>query len=322
MRTRTSLATILLIAGALALLLSLPALPAPASAAPLASLTETAEPTVVTATPQPTATQPPAATPEPTATAIAPTATAVPPEATAVPPEATATAAPEGESRHADPAVSVSVSPGEAHVGDSVAFIVTVTNRGDGDARDVVVEDNLPGFLELLSAGATRGDVQTTPRGVRLFLGRVSPGDEVVMEIVARAITPAAPPDNVNLVTLTTPSGGDNPANNQSVAAVLVAGDAPAAAAPEAAAATPEAAAATPEAAAALVAEPAPAVAATPEAAVAAAPVSAAAPAAPAEPSSLPHTAGVEPWGVGPALLVGLALLGLGTRLTQRRRRK
>lgn len=309
MRTRTSLAAILS-ASALALLLSLPALPAPASAAPLASLTETAEPTVVTATPQPTATQPPAATPEPTATAVAPTVTAAPPAATAAPPDATAappaaTAAPE-ESRHADPAVGVSATPGEARVGDSVTFVVTVTNRGDGDAHDVVVEDNLPGFLELVSAAATRGDVQTTPRGARLFLGRVSPGDEVVMELVTRALAPATAPDNVNLVTLATPSGGDNPVNNQSAAAVIVAGDAPAVAA--ATGATPEAAAATPEAAAAP--------------AVAVAPASAAAPAARAEPSRLPHTAGVEPWGAGPALLVGLALLGLGTRLTRRRPRK
>lgn len=281
MRTRASLANLLLILGALTLLLALPALPAPAVAAPLMALTETAEPTVVTATP----------TSAPTATAtIAPTATQ-----TAAPTN-TPTPAAEEQIARADPAVTKRSSVSEARVGDLVTFTITVTNRGNADAHDVVVEDDLPAFLELVSASATRGGLSTTPRGARLFLGRVSPGDEVVMEVVARAIAPALPPDNRNQVTLSAASGGDNLSNNQDEAALLISGGAALLTpTPEAATVTPEALTATPEM------------------------PTATADGAAAPPARLPSTGGAAPAGPPAAFFLALTMLTLGAALRWRR---
>lgn len=288
MQTRISLANLLLIAGAALLLGAAPLLPAPAGAAPRASLTETAEPTVVTATPA----LPPTATPVPTATAV-------------VPGEPTATPTDEPRGGKADPAVSKRVSTGAALVGDTVTFTILVTNDGDADAHDVLVEDELPAFLELLGANASRGDLSSSPRGARLFIGQVSPGDEVVLEVVCRVLSAPQPGANRNTVSLSTASSSDNPTNNSSSASLSITDlsqQLTPTATGELASPTPEAGLGTPTPATGL---------------------GAPTPTAPAlnraPPEHLPSTGAQQAPGARPLVLVALALIGLSLVLRRAR---
>src|SRR5262245_15014832 len=91
-----------------------------AYARPLAALTPTAEPPTRTPTPRP-----PTLPPRPT----------VPPTST---PGPITTPQPTREPRteRADPAVTKSVSPSEARIGDIVDFTITVTNHGGETADD------------------------------------------------------------------------------------------------------------------------------------------------------------------------------------------
>lgn len=289
MRTRRSLANTLLVAGFVMLLSALQSLPKPAAAVTLASLTETAEPTVVTATassvptntplptatatntvvPTATATQTSVPTAEPTATSQ-PAATAEPtliPTHTPVPTaEPTAALPDEGSPERpaepspvasptivppvmmADPAVSKRGGVAVARLGDIVPFTITVTNHGATDAADVVVVDELPAFLELVSASASQGEIVSSPRAARLLLGSVAPGAEIVFEVITRVVGPAQAPDNRNRVNLSSSSITDSLANNSDAAVIEIVE----------ATATPVSATATPDLPTATVVPPAP----------------------------------------------------------------
>ena len=144
---------LLLAAGALLLLLAiLPGVPA-AYAIPVAALTPTVEPPTRTPTPGPTST--PTAPPRPT----------VPPTDTPGPintPQPRPTREPETE--RADPAVTKAASPSEARIGDIVDFTITVTNHGGETADDVVVTDELPDFLDVIEANASKGTIAISGR--------------------------------------------------------------------------------------------------------------------------------------------------------------
>lgn len=290
MRPLNALSAALIVIGLGLALLAPLALQTPVAAAPLLSLTETAEPPTVT--PEPPAT----ATPEPVATAVPepePTATSVP-IATAVP-------EPEPERpRRADPAVTKRGGAGETRVGDLVNFTITVFNRGNGDATGVTVIDSLPPFLELVSAATNRGVLSTTPGSVTLRIDRLSPEMVVTLTIVTRAIAPA-PPGSANVVTLSSEGGGDDPVNNSASVPIFVT----AGASDALSTATATLPAVTPEAPTTTAAQPTP-IAPTATSAVLA-----------RRPAQLPVT-GINTPGGQPALaLLGVGLMILGLALSR-----
>ncbi|NJN17268.1 MAG: DUF11 domain-containing protein [Oscillochloris sp.] len=211
-----------------------------AQSAPAAVITAvTSEP--VTSTPTDTP-PPPTDTPLPTNTS-----TAVPPDSTPVAPTSTPTAEPPqeepreprntptpsaipslaltaspeaGGSEFADPAITKSSSRAEVAVGDQVQFTLTVTNRGNAAANDVVVTDTLPDFLSLQGATASRGEVSTSGATVTVTIGELAPGETVTIEITAQVVTAPAAPNNTNIGTVTTSSGTDDPSNNTSSVAL------------------------------------------------------------------------------------------------------
>lgn len=221
---------------------------APAVAAPLLLVTETptaepASPTpspvatglLETATPTNTAAPLPTDTVAPTNTSV-PTATPEPPRdprptdapaplPTAIPlptAEPTATPTPMPATPAADPAVTKSVSPGSAAVGDTVVYTIVVTNQGGSPATGVVVEDTLPAFLTLVDATATRGTVQTNGQTVRVEIGDLGVGETVEVRVTARVRTPAVAPNNSNLAVVSSTSPDANPDNNQASAPLNV----------------------------------------------------------------------------------------------------
>jgi uncharacterized repeat protein (TIGR01451 family) len=121
-----------------------------------------------------------------------------------------------------DPALDKRVNPAEAKVGDVVEYILTVSNNGSTPATDVVVEDPLPPFLELVRASASRGVVSTEGATVRVVIGDLAAGENVQIIIAARITQAVAAPQNLNRATLTTSSRTDVISNNTATAAVTV----------------------------------------------------------------------------------------------------
>jgi uncharacterized repeat protein (TIGR01451 family) len=163
------------------------------AAAPLAALTDTAEPATRTPTPGPTSTPRPTNTPGP-----GPTKT------------------PRPKTELADPAITKSSSVSDAKIGDEITFTIRVTNRGPNTADDVVVTDPIPDYLDVIEATTTRGDVSSNGRTVIVTIGKVPAGDEITIRIRVRVNERAEPPGGRNSVSLTTSSPGDDPSNNSS----------------------------------------------------------------------------------------------------------
>ena len=225
---------------------------APVAAAPLLLVTETptSEPASPTNSPANTPTTTPANPPPPaTATPIS-TPTAPPPtdtpaptftpapdqpadkEKTATPaPAATATATPIltptatlPAATDPDPAITKSVSPPTAVVGDTVTYTILVTNLGGTLATGVVVEDTLPSFLAPGEATISRGQVSVSGQLVRAEIGDLAPGETIELRVTARVIASAAAPNNRNLATVSSTSPDVNPDNNQASVPVDAAG--------------------------------------------------------------------------------------------------
>jgi len=132
-----------------------------------------------------------------------------------VPPVPTATSGtPKPEKERADPAVTKSVSPSEAQIGDIVDFTITVTNHGGETADDVVVTDQLPDFLDVVDSATSKGTIATSGRIVVITIGSVAPNEVVIIHIHAQVNAQAAAPGGRNSVSLTSSNNSDNPDNN------------------------------------------------------------------------------------------------------------
>jgi uncharacterized repeat protein (TIGR01451 family) len=194
----------LLVSGVALLLLAWAPGGAPSAyARPLAALTPTVEPPTRTPTPGPTST--PTAPPRPT---VPPTDTPGPINTPQPQPSR------EPETERADPAVTKAASPSEARIGDIVDFAITVTNHGGETADDVVVTDELPDFLDVIEANASKGTIAISGRTVVTTIGTVAPGEIVTIRIRTRVNEQAQPPGGRNSVTLVSSNNSDDPINN------------------------------------------------------------------------------------------------------------
>ena len=113
-----------------------------------------------------------------------------------------------------DPLVIKTVDRVEACAEDLLEFTITVTNRGAITAKDVVVTDSLPEYLDIIEVTTTRGVVAITGRTVVVTIGSVAPGEVITIHIRARVNELAQPPAGRNSARLTTSSAGDDPTNN------------------------------------------------------------------------------------------------------------
>lgn len=194
-----SVAKIGLLAAWLALLVAaaFPSPPARSDAAPLAVITGT--PTEQSSpTPTNTPTTPPSDTPTPTR---------------------------KPETGFADPAVTKSVNVSEARVGDEIVFTISVFNRGNLNADDVVVTDAIPDYLDVIEATTTRGNISSVGRTVIVDIGRLDAGETVTIRIRVRVNERAQPPQGRNGVTVVTSSPSDDPSNNSSETTFGIVGD-------------------------------------------------------------------------------------------------
>jgi hypothetical protein len=95
-----------------------------------------------------------------------------------------------------------------------------VSNQGGAPAADVVVEDTLPTFLALVDASASRGEVTTADRTVRVTVGTLAPGETVEVRVNARLTAAAVAPNNRNLAVVSSSSPDANTGNNQASVAL------------------------------------------------------------------------------------------------------
>ncbi len=103
-----------------------------------------------------------------------------------------------------DPALTKSVDPTKAAIGDKVTFTIEVTNNGTVAATNVVVVDPLPANLDIVSAvSSPSGTVDlSTPGTVKVTIASVSPGDLFTIKIITTVNGLGTPPIN-NTATLT-----------------------------------------------------------------------------------------------------------------------
>ena len=125
-----------------------------------------------------------------------------------------------------DPAVTKSVDPAAAQVGDTVTFTLVVTNNGDANADGVVVRDVIPAFLDIstITISATEPSVSTVGNTITINISTVSPTDVYTVTITTVVNNLGAPPGGTNAVNLTTTSTDVDLMNNvDSVAVTIVA---------------------------------------------------------------------------------------------------
>lgn len=253
-------------------------------AAPPAALTPSAEP----ATPlPPTSTPEPEPTPEPQ------------PEATATPePEIEATSEPNRPSERADPRIHKTVDRSDVQIGDVINFTLLVSNSGGETAKNVIVQDAMPSFLDILSADTSKGSISISERSLLVHIDTVAPGERVTITIQARVNESATVGEGSNRANLTADNRSDNPNNNTSVVTIRIAGAQPT---PTLEFLTP-----TPEQ---LTPTPEPEVQVTPSS-------PAASPAAPAvPPARMPHTGADTNWVTWLLTTLGLLLIGFSIYL-------
>jgi LPXTG-site transpeptidase (sortase) family protein len=118
-----------------------------------------------------------------------------------------------------------SVDPRIAEVGDPVLFTVQLFNNGNADALNVVLVDDIPGFLDIVSVTISPDLGQ--PRSIvgqriTINFGTVTPTDLYTIWIRTRVNASARPPGGRNNVFLTTSSVDDDMTNNQDDVEVII----------------------------------------------------------------------------------------------------
>ncbi|HUS14670.1 MAG TPA: DUF11 domain-containing protein [Chloroflexia bacterium] len=78
-----------------------------------------------------------------------------------------------------------SSTPYTVPVGAQLTYTILVANDGTADAHDVVMTDNVPGQLQIISVTTTKGDVQINGQRVVVSIGTLAPGESVTITIVA-----------------------------------------------------------------------------------------------------------------------------------------
>jgi len=135
-----------------------------------------------------------------------------------------------------DPALTKSVDPALAAVGDQVTFTITVLNNGNVPADGVVVTDPLPSNLEYVSATSVdaatlspRGTITLIPpRTVQVNIGTLDVTDVIIITVLAQVNSQGQPPvQNLATLVANAPPQGVSPdplPNNTSTVVLQIAG--------------------------------------------------------------------------------------------------
>ena len=110
----------------------------------------------------------------------------------------------------ADLALTKTVAPTTADVGDALVYTIVVTTNGPSDATNVVVSDPIPTGILIDSATATQGAC-TIAGGLSCAIGTMEPGDSVTITVDATATASGTLVNTATVVSDTTdPDASDN----------------------------------------------------------------------------------------------------------------
>jgi LPXTG-site transpeptidase (sortase) family protein len=118
-----------------------------------------------------------------------------------------------------------SVDPRIAEIGDPVLFTIDVFNNGNTDALNVVLVDDIPSFLDILSVTISPDlgqPITIVGNRITIDFGTVTPSDFFTVRIRTRVNASARPPGGENMVYLTTSSVDDDLTNNQDDVEVII----------------------------------------------------------------------------------------------------
>ncbi len=115
-----------------------------------------------------------------------------------------------------DLSMAKTVSNGDANVGESVIFTVTITNNGPDASTNTTALDQLPSGYELVSASASHGTYKTST-GV-WTVGTIANGDDAVLSITAIVLETG---EFTNTATVTGSDQDDPDDSNNSASAVV-----------------------------------------------------------------------------------------------------
>jgi uncharacterized repeat protein (TIGR01451 family) len=110
-----------------------------------------------------------------------------------------------------EPQLTKRSTPSEVQIGDVVTTTITVQNTGNSNATDVVVHDQLPIYLDLMSVTSPRGtvDINFAARVFSVTVPALGPGEEFMITVLTVVNGNASPPPVtiVNNATLTFSEG-------------------------------------------------------------------------------------------------------------------
>jgi len=121
-----------------------------------------------------------------------------------------------------DPRITKQMDPARAQVGDEITIVLIVRNYGNANATNVIVSDQLPPELDLLSASATRGSVNAVYGAGGVFtvtIGVLGPAEDSIITARARVNENAhpLPMTIINVALLDFEEGDPVPSNPTSV---------------------------------------------------------------------------------------------------------
>jgi len=164
--------------------------------------------TTVTTTPPPTTTTPP-----PTTT----TTTTLPPTTTTTPPATTTTTA-QPSAPITDVAITKTPNHRDFQVGDVIVYTLVVKNNGPDPAENVMLAENLPPQISLISVTPSTGTC-SAGAAITCSFGTLAVNATVTITLEARAIATGTA---VNTATVTTSTPETTTANNRATATVII----------------------------------------------------------------------------------------------------
>ena len=126
--------------------------------------------------------------------------------------------------RSVDVALRKVANPARIAAGDPTSFVLVVTNNGPGDARNVVVTDQLPSQLSITAVRPASGACTQTVASVRCELGTLAAGasTQITVDTASASGTPSQTVSNGAVVTTTDPD--TDPSNDRAIAPVEIVG--------------------------------------------------------------------------------------------------
>lgn len=103
-----------------------------------------------------------------------------------------------------NPTLIVKVTPTAAEIGKKFTFTIEVGNGGTGPAEGVILADSFPSYINVESVTSQRGTVTRSMHSFTISMGKVYPGEKIVVTVVVKVASSAAQTETIsNVVTMT-----------------------------------------------------------------------------------------------------------------------